>query len=66
VQEPSPPRLIRFPVGPAEAAARRSRAPLGMDIGQDFQPITEAEQQRLLAGAVGGQSYFPSRDRLVV
>jgi len=31
---------------------------LGMDIGRDFQPITEAEQQRLLAGAVGVNPIF--------
>jgi hypothetical protein len=31
---------------------------LGMDIGQDFQPITEAEQQRLLAGAAGVNPIF--------
>ena len=31
---------------------------LGMDIGQDFQPITEVEQQRLLAGAGGVNPIF--------
>jgi predicted aldo/keto reductase-like oxidoreductase len=31
---------------------------LGMEVGQDFQPITEPEQQRLLAGAVGVNPIF--------
>ena len=37
--------------------------PPGMDICQDFEPITEAEQQRLLAGAVGVNSIFHSYQR---
>ena len=31
---------------------------LGMEIGQDFQPITSAEEKRLLAGAVGVNPIF--------
>jgi aryl-alcohol dehydrogenase-like predicted oxidoreductase len=31
---------------------------LGMDIGQNFQPITEAEQRRLIAGATGVDPIF--------
>jgi predicted aldo/keto reductase-like oxidoreductase len=31
---------------------------LGMEVGQDFKPITEPEQQRLLAGAVGVNPIF--------
>jgi predicted aldo/keto reductase-like oxidoreductase len=31
---------------------------LGMDVAQNFQPITEAEQQRLLAGATGVNPIF--------
>jgi predicted aldo/keto reductase-like oxidoreductase len=31
---------------------------LGMDVAQNFQPITEAEQQRLIAGATGVNPVF--------
>ena len=31
---------------------------LGMDVGQNFQPITEPEQQRLMAGATGVNPIF--------
>jgi hypothetical protein len=31
---------------------------LGMDVGQNFQPITEPEQQRLIAGATGVNPIF--------
>ena len=31
---------------------------LGMDVGQNFQPITEAEQQQLVAGATGVNPIF--------
>jgi len=31
---------------------------LGMDVGQTFQPITEPEQQRLIAGATGVNPIF--------
>lgn len=31
---------------------------LGMDIGQNFQPITEVEQRQLLAGAAGADPIF--------
>jgi len=31
---------------------------LGMDVGQTFQPITETEQQRLIAGATGVNPIF--------